>query len=183
MNGKQHVSLKVTANPAVSLALPACLAVIAASAATAAPNCAALLEEHGCVCAMAVPEAQATPIGQLSEIAGDILVSGPDGFDQTASAMPVSLGDSIIVPAGAGAVFTSSDATCRHALPSESNLVFRQVGECACASEVAANVDVEPTTGRIGAETAVTAAILAGGALATYLVLESMNNDDNPVSP
>jgi len=158
--------------------------ILASAGAAAAPNCAPLLEQ-GCVCGLAMPATLASPVGQLTDIVGGVLVSGPQGFVRTAPAMPIAVGDSIIVPSAAEALFTSNDGVCRQPLPAETNLVIRGLGECACASLV--SVDVETTTGQTGVETAVGAAILTGGGITTYLVVDSINdandNDDDPVSP
>ena len=184
MNAPQPFSPRTVAKRRIAATLPACLAMVASAVATAAPNCSQLVEQ-GCACGLAKPATPATPIGQLSEILGDVLVSGPDGFAPTAPTVPISLGDSVIVATGAHALFASTDGSCQRLLPAESNLVIRDLGDCACASQVSADVDVETTTGQIGAGTAAGAALLTGMGFTTYTVLKALNNDDsgNPVSP
>jgi hypothetical protein len=153
-----------------------CLLLTIPASVLAAPNCSALLKQ-GCTCAIPLG-AEADPIGSLTNIKGDVLVSGAGGFTPITAAVPVKVGDSIIVPTGGHAVFVAG-SSCNRDLPSESNLVIRDIGGCACAMKVEANVDVKTTTGQIGTVVGLGALLAGGGTAALFLT----HKHEQPVSP
>lgn len=142
--------------------------------ALAAANCSALLEQQDCACAVAIDRTTPGPLAELSNIQGDVLVSGTEGYTPIATVIPLNVGDSVIVPQDASAELSAGEA-CKRTLQPETSLVIREIDGCACLAQVEATLDPE-TTGQIG-ETAGIAAFLAAGGTVTYFALNP------PVSP
>lgn len=159
------------------LAIVVCFALTGLSGSVlAAPNCTPLLQQ-GCACAVPIDPTAAAPLAQLSDIEGDVLVSGGDGFTPIGGPVPLNVGDSVIVPEGGSARLAAGEA-CDRELQPETSLVIREIDGCACVAQVEAEVDPQ-TTGQIQF-TPLLPLVLGTGGTITYFALQ---NNSSSVSP
>jgi len=132
-----------------------------------------------CACALPLTDFDPGSTAQLSGITGNVNISTSSQFSSTDTAVVLDMGDSAVILENSGALL-SFGPTCSRQLASQSSLVIRSVGGCACASLVEAEVAAETELGAA----AVLAGVAAAAAVGTTAYLISQNDDeDDSVSP
>ena len=137
-------------------------------------------QSEQCACTLAVDPAQSSPVAKLSELIGDVKVTGRAGFTPIAqgqNSVDLYVGDSVVVPDNSQALLNFGP-DCRRLLEPNTSLGIRQENDCACAAIVGAG---SAASGG-GGGAMVGGALLLGGAAAAAVLL-SQDDDGNPVSP
>jgi hypothetical protein len=145
-----------------------------------APSCSAKSDEN-CACVLDVPPT-GEPIAHLSEMRGDILISGVPGLSSQGTGVAMlMLGDNVVVPNQGSARLTAPH--CDRRLPGMSSLVIRPQDGCACASLVTTRPNPVVQTTPAGSGGAMAAAGLAGAAAlggAVYLLTQGGGDSVSP---
>ncbi len=156
-----------------SLALALCISLAAATNASAASNCSALLSQ-GCTCVAPISK-PGDVIGQLNVTGGDVRKTGTGDYTPLAphTLEHLSVGDGVIV-GDKGEAYLTAGLNCKdRKLEPQTSVVVGDVNGCACVaivgSEGIAPLETGSTSG--GGRGAALAAAIAAGGTGLYLLL------------
>jgi len=163
-----------------SLAFFLCISVAAATAASAAPNCSALLTQ-GCTCAAPINK-PGEVIGQLNVTGGDVRKTGTGDYTPLAphTLEHLKVGDGVIV-GDKGEAYLTAGLNCQdRKLEPQTSVVVGDVDGCACVavvgSERTAPLETGSTDSNGNGHAAAAAALLVGGATLFFAL-------NHPASP
>lgn len=139
---------------------------------------------QGCVCAVPLASLPNGIFGQLNP-SGEVMVSGASGSVPALTPVNLAVGDSAVILESGNATL-SAGPSCNLQLPARSSLVIRSVGDCACASVVAASRQAEGNNEGAGSEGSniggiAAASVAIGGGAAALLLLK--DDDNGSASP
>ncbi|MCP4383342.1 MAG: hypothetical protein GY798_18305 [Hyphomicrobiales bacterium] len=123
------------------------------------------------LCLDAVDASDGGALGFLTEIEGDIKVTGLAGYSSASEGVGLFAGDDVVFPYGSEALLNFAPS-CQARIDGNATLVVRQDGICACAALLA------PKRGAL-----LPLALLGLGAAGVGIYYLIDDSDDDPVSP
>jgi hypothetical protein len=164
-----------------SISLALAFSLTAATASFAGPNCSALLQSQGCSCI--APLSAGGPLGQLSQIEGDVRKSGTSGYVPVKASTPLNVGDGVLIGNKGKALLTIGLA-CQHALGPQSSVMISSVHGCACVAMIQDGALVTAhSIGNVGEGPGSGITVAAAGAGAGIGTLYLLVRKPSPISP
>ena len=156
------------------VALSLTVSLLATSAGLAAQQCDRqdTTNSGNNICACVAEAVPGKPIGELTNVSGNVLASGKGGYVPAKATMPIFVGDSVLVGAESSALVIVGN--CQHQMGPNSSFVVRESNRCGCVATTEAQAGPQG-----GGGTALFAGLAGAGAVGGLLLLKP----SNPASP